>query len=216
MGAVAVGSDLAGWFWPGLAALMIVLVVRAVIRRRRDHAAGRLLDGALRHLQGGPPPDFPRSDPDEEATATGRAADEFSGLGTDVPDAALLARFAAAEVQGIAPEDLLEALWDRCDAGDDPVARRAVVLCTTRPDQTHRVPRIGWDMALRLAGDDAGPLTLYAERMLACMAANAYLYLDMPDGADLRAAARRCPAAAPALERLAQEHDAAFARALQD
>jgi hypothetical protein len=67
-----------------------------------------------------------------------------------------------------------------------------------------------------VAGADPGLLTLYAERMLASMAENPYLYLDMPDGADLRAAARRCPAAAPGLERLAQEHDAAQARALQD
>jgi hypothetical protein len=210
MGAVAV------WMWLGLAALVVVLTVRAVVRWRRNCMAGRLLDGALRHLQAGAPPAFPARDADAAYAACARAADGFFGLGTDVPDAALLARFAVAEAEGIAPEELLEELWGRCEPTGDPVARRAVVLCATRPDQTHRVPRIGWDMALRLAGDDAGLLTLYAERMLACMAANPYLYLDMPDGAGLRVAARRCPAAAPALERLAQEHDAARARALQD
>jgi hypothetical protein len=209
-------GDLAGWIGPGLAALVMVLAMRAVVRWRRNRIAGRLLDGALRDLQGGAPSAFPAMDPDAAYAACARAADGFFGLGADVPDTALLARFAAAEAKGIAPEALLEELGERCAAAPDTVARRAVVLCTTRPDQTHRVPRTGWDTALRLAGDDAGLLTLYAERMLACMAANAYLYLDMPDGADLRAAARRCPAAAPALERLAQEHDAALARALQD
>jgi type II secretory pathway pseudopilin PulG len=210
MGAVVV------WIWLGLAALVMVVAVRAVVRWRRNRLAGRLLDGALRHLQGGAPPAFPATDADAAYAACARAADGFFGLGTDVPDPALLARFAAAEAEGIAPEALLEELWERCGATGDPVARRAVVLCTTRPDQTHRVPRTGWDAALRLAGDDAGLLTFYAERMRACMAANAYLYLDMPDGADLRAAALRCPAVAPALERLAQEHDAALAQALQD
>jgi hypothetical protein len=209
-------SDLAVWGWLGCAALATTLLARRLARRRAQRLTGTLLDGALRHLDGGPPPAFPGMDPDRMAAAVDRAADGFFGLGPDLPDAALLARFAAAASQGIAPEDLLEALWDRAGAADDRVARRAVVLCVTQPDQTHRVPRIGFDAALRLAGTDADLLTLYADRMLTCMAENAYLYLDMPDGADLRAAARHSPAAAPALERLAQEHDAAQARDLQD
>jgi hypothetical protein len=208
-------GGLAPWGWVFVGAGLILLGIRWYARRR----AARFLDGALHHLQGGPRPDFMQTDPDRMADAVDAAADAFFGLPGDEADAALLARFAAAEQRGIPPEDLLVALWERCGLGpDDAVARRAVVLCVTRPDQTHRVPRLAFDEALRLAGDDPALLQCFAQRTQLCIAQNPYLYLDMPDGAELRAAAEGTADdnAARALVLLAQEHEAAVARALRD
>lgn len=205
-------GDLAATGLVALGAAIIVLAAGVAWRWR----LAQFLDGALRHVQGGAPPDFLARDPDLVADEVDAAADGFAGLADAVTDNALLARFAAAERQGVDPEALIEALCARASRADAAL-RRAVVLCMTRADQTHRMPRGGFEHAFDLAGDDPRLLQLYADRMQDCLVANPYLYLDMPNGRALRDRAAQIAdgAARQALQRLAKGHDAALARDLQ-
>ena len=202
------------WAWITLGAVVVAIATLIAKRRRR----ARFLDGMLRHLQGQAPPPFMQRDPDLVAVAVDAAADGFAGLARTTTDADLLAQFATAERRGVAPDDLIDAMCDLAAGGDDPGLRRAIILCATRADCTNMMPRRAFRRAFDLVADDPRLLRLYADRMPDCMAANPYLYLDMPDAADLRDRAARIAddAARQALLQLAQRHAAAVARALQD
>lgn len=122
------------------------------------------------------------------------------------PDTAILTILSEAR-QITDPLALLDRLAEPgAKSAVNPVLRRAFILLATEPDVSGRIQGLGQlTRAFEMAGEDAGRLRLYAERMRAVLAVRRTVLLDTPAIARIRDVATRHPSASASLRALTEQ-----------